>query len=347
MQLIQEIKLDFNDVMLRPMTSSLNSRSEVNLVRTFKFKHSPKILNCVPIIAANMDTVGTIQMAKALQNHKMITALHKFYSPVEIITAINNGLDPKYLAFTTGIRPADFERLEKFGSHVGSPTQSSMRLADEIDIIMIDVPNGYIPNFFESCKRVRELFPEHIIMAGNIVTPDIAEHLIQNCGVDVVKVGIGPGAQCETRIMTGVGYPQLSAVIETANFAHGVHGHVISDGGCKTPGDVAKAFAGGADFVMLGTMLGGHDENESEIIEKDGQMFVKIYGMSSSEAMNKHYGGVEKHRASEGKTSLIPYKGSIEGTIQQILGGVRSAATYIGAANIKEMHKRATFVRLK
>jgi GMP reductase len=184
-------------------------------------------------------------------------------------------------------------------------------------------------------------------MAGNIVTPDIAEHLIQNCGVDVVKVGIGPGAQCETRIMTGVGYPQLSAVIETANFAHGVHGHVISDGGCKTPGDVAKAFAGGADFVMLGTMLGGHDENESEIIEKDGQMFVKIYGMSSSEAMNKHYGGVEKHRASEGKTSLIPYKGSIEGTIQQILGGVRSAATYIGAANIKEMHKRATFVRLK
>lgn len=339
MKIDNDIKLDFSDVLLRPMTSSLNSRSEVDLTRTFKFLHSSKTLTCVPIIAANMDTVGTFEMAKVLQEHKMLTALHKFYTPKEIWEEIaNNGLDPYYTIFSTGIRPADFERLEEFKTRA---------LHLDINIIMIDVPNGYIPDFFKSCKKVREMFPEHIIMAGNVVTADVTERLIQDCGIDIVKVGIGPGAQCQTRSVTGVGYPQLSAIIETANAAHGLKGWIIGDGGCKTSGDIAKAFAGGADFIMIGSMLGGHDENCSEIIEKDGEKFVKIYGMSSEEAMVKHYGGIAAHRASEGRTSLIPYKGSVENTVLSILGGVRSSASYIGAVTIKEMSKRANFVRIK
>ena len=394
MQIINDVKLDFNDVMLRPMTSSLNSRSEVNLERTFKFIHSPKTWTGVPIIAANMDTVGTIKMAQALQKHKMITALHKFVSLEEIYTAIiNDGLDPKYIAFSTGIRPKDFERLEEFKTKRYLTTKQSEQfnvgkfdglgyapstLSHIIDIICIDVPNGYIPDFFSGCKKIREMFPEHILMAGNIVTGDVAERLIQDCGIDVVKVGIGPGEACTTRALTGVGYPQISAVMETANSAHGLQGHVISDGGCRTPGDVAKAFAAGADFVMLGGMLAGHDESGGEIIyetrkepttnkvwtadEKTGGMKeievnalvdvkvpvkVKFYGMSSSEAMEKHYGGVASHRAPEGRSILKDYKGPVERTVLDILGGVRSSATYIGAKTIKEMHKRATFVRTK
>ena len=333
------IRLDFSDVLLRPMTSSLNSRSEVDLTRTFKFIHSSKILTCVPIIAANMDTVGTFAMAKVLQKHKMLTALHKFYTPKEIWNELDStDLDPAYLIFSTGIRPADFERLEDF---------KRLELDLDINIIMIDVPNGYIPNFFESCKKVREMFPDHIIMAGNIVTADVTERLIQDCGVDVVKVGIGPGEACTTRALTGVGYPQLSAVIETANAAHGLKGWTISDGGCRTPGDVAKAFCAGGDFVMLGGMLSAHDESGGEVVEQNGKKFVKFYGMSSAEAMNKYYGGVASHRAPEGITMLKEYKGPVENTVLEILGGVRSSCTYIGAATIKECHKRANFVRIK
>lgn len=358
MQIVNDVKLDFDSVLLRPMTSTLNSRSEVDLTRTFKFYHSPKTWTGVPIIAANMDTVGTIEMAKILQKHQMLTALHKFYTLTDIAKAIESGLNPKYIAFSTGIRPKDFERLEEFKSTDGykwndsvgdAPTrgESIGNLSQLIGIIMVDVPNGYIKNFVESCAKIRKMFPEHIIMAGNIVTSDIAETLIQYAGVDVVKVGIGPGEACTTRALTGVGYPQLSAVMETANAAHGLKGHIISDGGCRTPGDVAKAFCAGADFVMLGGMLGGHDESGGEIIEKEGKKFVKFYGMSSTEAMEKHYGGVAAHRAPEGKTILKEYKGPVEKTILEILGGVRSSATYIGAERIKEMPKRATFVRVK
>jgi len=386
MRVEQDIKLDFNDVMLRPMTSSLNSRSEVNLERTFKFIHSPKTWTGVPIIAANMDTVGTLAMAKALSKHRMITALHKFITIKEIEDQIKiikvgkesktkmydcrTGINPKSIAFGTGIRPKDFERLEEFKNSF---------ISQHVDIIMIDVPNGYIQSFIDGCKKIRAMFPDHIIMAGNVVTDDITERLIQSAGVDVVKVGIGPGEACTTRALTGVGYPQLSAVMETANAAHGLQGHIISDGGCRTPGDVAKAFAAGADFVMLGGMLAGHDESGGEIIfetrkekkstgkPKSGvpngefnawqneeievevkvPVKVKFYGMSSSEAMEKHYGGVASHRAPEGKSILKDYKGPVEKTVLEILGGVRSSATYIGAKTIKEMHKRATFVRVR
>jgi GMP reductase len=387
MQIINDIKLDFNDVMLRPMTSTLNSRSEVKLERTFSFYHSPKKWTGVPIIAANMDTVGTLEMALELQKHKMITALHKFITVEEIAVStlganknLKGKINPKYIAFSTGIRPADFDRLKEFSTKKKYlKAFDDFALSDVVDIIMVDVPNGYIPDFFKGCQKIRQMFPEHIIMAGNIVTADIAEMLIQHAGVDVVKVGIGPGEACTTRALTGVGYPQLSAVMETANAAHGLQGHIISDGGCRTPGDVAKAFGAGADFVMLGGMLAGHDESGGEIVyeeyyEKQGTGYadtgvpngefnawaektvdvlkrrpikVKFYGMSSAEAMEKHYGGVASHRAPEGKTILKDYKGPVEKTVLEILGGVRSSATYIGAKTIKEMHKRATFVRIK
>lgn len=348
MRLEQDTKLDFNDVMLRPMTSSLNSRADVDLTRTFNFKHSPKTWTGVPIIAANMDTIGTIAMAKVLQQYQMLTALHKFYTIEQIAEQISLGhLNPYYLAFTTGIREKDFERLERFQQRVNGTTWSGVTLSKEINIIMLDVPNGYIQNFVESCIRIRKMFPEHIIMAGNVVTPDITETLIQYAGVDVVKVGIGPGTVCTTRALTGVGYPQISAVMETSNAAHGLAGHIISDGGCRTPGDVAKALCAGADFVMLGGLLSGHDECAGEIVEDSaGNKFMKFYGMSSSEAMNKHYGGVASHRAPEGKTILKEYKGPVQNTVLEILGGVRSCATYIGAAKVKEMHKRATFVKV-
>lgn len=339
MQLINDVKLDFNDVMLRPMTSSLNSRSEVQLERTFKFKHSPKTWSGVPIIAANMDTVGTFAMAAVLQKHKIITALHKFYTVEDIeVAVIANQIDPKYIAFSTGIRQSDLKRLVEF---------KNSHLSKLVDMVCIDVPNGYIDSFFEGCKQIRAMFPDHIIMAGNVVTADVTERLIQYAGVDIVKVGIGPGEACTTRALTGVGYPQISAVMETANASHGLQGHIISDGGCRTPGDVAKAFAAGADFVMLGGMLAGHDESGGEVVEKDGEKFIKFYGMSSEEAMQKHYGGVASHRAPEGRTILKPYKGSVERTVLDILGGVRSSATYIGAKTVKEMNKRATFLRLK
>lgn len=349
MQISNDIKLDFDSVMLRPMTSSLNSRADVNLERTFKFKHSPHEWHGVPIIAANMDTIGTIEMAGALEMCKMLTALHKFYTVPEIARAIAKGnINPYYTAFTTGIREKDFERLEEFKMIHSGIDWSGIQPSKFIKIIMIDVPNGYIHNFFDSCKRIRQMFPEHIIMAGNVVTGDVTERLVQDCGVDVVKCGIGPGSQCETRIVTGVGYPQLSAVMETANAAHGLKGHIISDGGCKTSGDIAKALSAGSDFVMIGGMLAGHDQCGGTMhIDRDGKEFMEFYGMSSETAMRKHYGSVAIHRAPEGKTTLIPYKGDVLHTVHEILGGIRSSCAYIGAESIKEMSKRANFVRVK
>ena len=165
-------------------------------------------------------------------------------------------------------------------------------------------------------------------------------------GADIVKVGIGPGSVCTTRIKTGVGYPQLSAIIECADAAHGLGGHIISDGGCKIPGDVAKAFGGGADFGMLGGMFAGHDESGGEIMEENGKRFRLFYGMSSQTAMDKHSGGVAEYRASEGKTVKVPYKGAVSDTVKDILGGVRSTCTYVGASQLRELSKRTTFIRV-
>lgn len=330
-----DIKLDFKDVLLRPKRSTLKSRSEVDLKREFVFRNSKGTYNGIPIIAANMDTVGTFEMAKALAKFSLFTAIHKHYSLEEWKDFASSNADClQSVAASAGMGTNDFERL-----------CSVLESVPEIRYICLDVANGYSEHFVEFVKEVRMKFPEHTIMAGNVVTGEMVEELIL-AGADIIKVGIGPGSVCTTRKKTGVGYPQLSAVIECADAAHGLSGHIISDGGCNCPGDVAKAFGAGADFVMLGGMFSGHTQCGGETMKKDGRTYKLFYGMSSETAMKKHSGGVAEYRASEGKTVEVEYKGDVEMTVLDILGGVRSTCTYVGAAKLKELSRRTTFIRV-
>ncbi|SFU53926.1 GMP reductase [Pustulibacterium marinum] len=337
MRIENELKLGFKDVMIRPKRSTLKSRSQVSLVRDYKFMHSPQKWSGVPIIAANMDTVGTFEMAQALSQEQLITAMHKHYSLEEWVSFMQTIKEEQYpyIAVSTGTGEQDADKLQQI-----------LQLFPSLSFICIDVANGYSEHFTDFLKRTRDLYPDKTIMAGNVVTGEMVEELLLS-GADIVKVGIGPGSVCTTRVKTGVGYPQLSAIIECADAAHGLGGHIISDGGCKIPGDVAKAFGGGADFVMLGGMLAGHTESGGEIVEIDGEKFKQFYGMSSETAMKKHSGGVAEYRASEGKTVQIPYRGDVAHTLQDILGGIRSTCTYVGAARLKELTKRTTFIRVQ
>ncbi|UOE41119.1 GMP reductase [Chryseobacterium suipulveris] len=336
MRIETELKLGFKDVMIRPKRSTLKSRAQVSLERTFTFRNSQKKWSGVPIIAANMDTVGTFEMAEALAKVKIMTAIHKHYSIEEWSEFLKNQDDSiyEYIALSTGTGKADDEKIKLI-----------MQKHPKIQFLCIDVANGYSEHFVDFVSKARKTFPDKTIIAGNVVTGEMVEELIL-AGADIVKVGIGPGSVCTTRIKTGVGYPQLSAIIECADAAHGLGGHIISDGGCKIPGDVAKAFGGGADFVMLGGMFAGHDESGGEIMEENGKRFRLFYGMSSQTAMDKHSGGVAEYRASEGKTVKVPYKGAVSDTVKDILGGVRSTCTYVGASQLRELSKRTTFIRV-
>ncbi|MCG3865603.1 MULTISPECIES: GMP reductase [unclassified Photobacterium] len=337
MRIEQDLKLGFKDVLFRPKRSTLKSRSQVELTRDFTFKHSGRQWSGVPIIAANMDSVGSFEMVKSLSKHNVMTAVHKHYTVDQWADFINSN-DASVLnnaMVSTGTSDADFQK-----------TKDIMAMTDDLIFICIDIANGYSEHLVEYVEKVRAEFPDKVISAGNVVTGDMVEELIL-AGADIVKVGIGPGSVCTTRVKTGVGYPQLSAIIECADAAHGLGGRIIGDGGCSCAGDVSKAFGGGADFVMLGGMLAAHDESGGEVIEQDGKTFMKFYGMSSQSAMDKHSGGVAKYRAAEGKTVLLPYRGPVENTIQDIMGGVRSTCTYVGAAQLKELTKRTTFIRVQ
>lgn len=337
MRIENDIKLGFKDVMFRPKRSTLKSRSEVNLEREFTFLHTQKKWKGVPVIAANMDTVGTFEMAAALAKDKIITAVHKHYTVGEWTDFLKDKPDElyHYIALSTGTGKADEEKIKKICER-----------HPKIQFLCIDVANGYSEHFVSFVKQARQNFPDKIIMAGNVVTGEMVEELLL-AGADIIKVGIGPGSVCTTRVKTGVGYPQLSAIIECADAAHGLKGHIIGDGGCKVPGDVAKAFGGGADFVMLGGMFAGHDESGGEMVEENGKKYRLFYGMSSKTAMDKHSGGVAEYRASEGKTVRVPYKGPVSETVKDILGGVRSTCTYVGAAELRELSKRTTFIRVQ
>jgi len=299
--------------------------------------HSDTKWQGIPIIAANMDTVGTFQMAEVLASFKLMTAIHKHYSVEEWHSFLMDKEDNFYnhIAISTGTSLNDLEKINKL-----------INAFPKLKFICIDVANGYSEQFVAFVKRVRNIHEEKVIFAGNVVTGEMVEELLL-AGADVVKVGIGPGSVCTTRIKTGIGYPQLSAVIECADAAHGLGGQIIADGGCKVPGDVAKAFGGGADFVMLGGMFAGHDESGGDLIELNGKQVKQFYGMSSETAMKKHVGGVAEYRASEGKTVNIPYRGAVSSTIQDILGGLRSTCTYVGASKLKELTKRTTFIRVQ
>ncbi len=335
MHLENEVKLDFKDVLIRPKRSNLSSRSNVDLVRPFKFMHASTEYSGIPIIAANMDTTGTFSMAKVLDKHQLSTALHKYYEIDEYVDFFSKLKNKSAAFYSLGITSADIKKFE----------QVMEKAPGAIGYVCIDVANGYTETFVSFVKRFRERHPELVIMAGNVVTGEMTEELLLS-GADIVKVGIGPGSVCTTRKMTGVGYPQLSAIIECADAAHGLGGLICADGGCTTSGDIAKAFGGGADFVMLGGMLAGHEECEGEVVEKDGKIFRTFYGMSSKSAMDKYAGGVAKYRAAEGKTVILEDRGPVESAIQDILGGVRSACTYVGAKRLKELTKRTTFVRV-
>ena len=336
MRIEEDLKLGFKDVLIRPKRSTLKSRSEVELERTFTFKHSGLQWSGVPIIAANMDTVGTFTMAEALASFNVLTAVHKHYS-VEAWQAFVQRAPAsvlRHVMVSSGTSESDFGKLDAI-----------LALSPQLNFICIDVANGYSEHFVQFLQRVRESFPGKTICAGNVVTGEMVEELILS-GADIVKVGIGPGSVCTTRVKTGVGYPQLSAVIECADAAHGLGGQIVSDGGCSVPGDIAKAFGGGADFVMLGGMLAAHDECEGTIVEEQGEQFMLFYGMSSESAMKRHVGGVAQYRAAEGKTVRLLLRGPVEETVKDILGGLRSACTYVGAERLKELTKRTTFIRV-
>lgn len=334
MKIETDIKLDFSDVLIRPKRTVLTSRSQVDLTRTLMFPHSTYTWDGIPIIAANMDTVGTFDVYKTLSSFKMVTALHKFYTPDDF-ASMKPYLDTNYYMVSSGIKDSDFERLCNI-----------IDVVPDTKFICIDVANGYMEALVDYCARVRSQFPDKIIVAGNVVSREMTEELIIRGRVDIVKVGIGSGSACTTRMKTGVGMPQLSAIMECADAAHGVNGYIIGDGGITCPGDMAKAFAGGADFVMCGGVFSGHDESAGELIEDGGRIYKMFYGMSSTKAMKKHYGKKEKYRSSEGRVIKVEYRGPLSHTVEDYLGGIRSTCTYINAKRIKHIPKCVTFLRV-
>ena len=334
MRIEEEIKLDYSDVLFRPKRSTLKSRKDVDLNRKYTFKHSRLSWKGIPIIASNMDGVGEIDVAKKLTSHKLMTALTKQHDINQIGTIYKKNIFFDSIALSCGTSKDSYNRLN-----------SILKKYPKFKFICIDVANGYSENFSNFVSEVRKKYPKKTIIAGNVVTADMTQELVLS-GADIVKVGIGPGSVCTTRIQTGVGYPQLSAVMECADAAHGLGAHIIADGGCTCPGDVAKGFGAGADFVMLGGMLAGHKEGGGDIIEEQGSKYIEFYGSSSEEANEKHYGGLANYRSSEGKKVRIQMKNSLDSTIRDILGGVRSSCTYVGASSLKQLSKCTTFVRV-
>jgi GMP reductase len=337
MKIEEGVKLDFSDVLIRPKRSTLSSRSDVILEREFTFPNATRKWTGVPITVSNMDTTGTFEMYKALLPHKMLTCCHKFYTDDDyhkLKEEMGDNFNPDFFAVTIGIRDADYNNLVNI-MKVFIPT-----------FVCIDVANGYSYKFIEFCKEIRKILPSTILIGGNVVTREMVEELIINGGLDIVKVGIGSGATCITRLQTGVGYPQLSAVMECADAAHGVDGFIMSDGGVQHVGDFSKAFGAGADFVMAGSMFAGYDESGGEIVENNGKKYKQFYGMSSAHAMNKYYGEVANYRTSEGKMVSVEYKGPVLSKVLDILGGIRSTMTYIGSRKLKHIPKCTTFLRV-
>lgn len=335
-------KLDFNNVLIKPQRTTISSRSEVSLEREFAFQNSSNTWKGVPIISANMDTTGTFEVLRILSKFKMLTCLNKFYTLKDYLNFINEINEKNeilnYTIVSTGISDENYENLCEIMDNIS-----------ELKWICIDVANGYMYKMVEFCKKVRGRYPKAIIIAGNVASGEMTQELIINGGVDIVKVGIGPGSACLTRMKTGVGVPQLSAIIDCADAAHGCSGFIVGDGGITCPGDMAKAFGGGADFVMCGGVFSGHDENPGKIIEEiDNTNKIKryklFYGMSSELAMEKHYGSMANYRASEGRVIKVLYKGSLEKTITDYLGGLRSTCAYVNAKKIKHLPKCTTFM---
>ena len=334
MRINTEPKLNFDDVLLEPKRSTLSSRKDVDMTRKFTFRNSGKVVNFLPIFASNMDGVGTFSMARVLQEYKMMTVVTKSTTVDQWREAVGKGVRLQSVSVCTGTNKMWDPEADDYKN-----MQEVLKSFPDIKFITVDVANAYHENFVDFIKRVRDEFPDKVIIAGNVVTPEMTEELIIN-GADVVKIGIGPGSVCTTRTMTGVGVPQFSAILDCADAANGVDGHIMADGGCVYPGDIAKAFGGGAHMVMVGGMLAGHDESEQPVV--DGN--VEFYGMSSDRAREVHGKRKDGYRGNEGKVVHLPFRGSVDTTVEDILGGVRSTCTYIGARRLKDMPKCASFV---
>ena len=337
MRIKEDIKLNFDDVLMEPKRSTLSSRRDVDMTRNFTFRNSGKQMNFLPIFASNMDGVGTFSMAKVLQEYKMMTVITKTTGIEEWRKAVGNGVRLQSVSVCTGTNVMWDKEAQDWKT-----MQEVLKSFPDIKMITVDVANAYHQNMVDFISKVRDQYPTKIIVAGNVVTPEMTEELIIN-GADVVKIGIGPGSVCTTRTMTGVGVPQFSAIVECADAANGVDGHIMADGGCVYPGDIAKALGGGAHMVMIGGMLAGHDESEQKV--ENGK--VEFYGMSSDRAREKHGKRKDGYSGNEGRLISLPYRGAVQKTVEVILGGVRSACTYIGARRLKDMPKCATFVRVE
>jgi len=363
MRIIENKKLDFDDVLIQPRRSKLSSRKDVVITRDFDFPNTnSQLKKCCPLVAANMDTTGSFYMANTMSKLNAMVCLHKHYKIEQYVEYFKNDLSHSsdFVFYSTGTSSSDLSRMDKVFEKIKIYRWKQPN-------ICVDVANGYSEKFVKTLTKIREKYPNSIIMAGNVVTPEMTEQLIMKAGVDIVKIGIGSGSVCTTRLKTGVGYPQLSAVIECAEAAKHSGGYVCSDGGCRTPADVCKALCAGADFVMLGSMLAGTNECDGEwtyeFLADSGDLkfwqpidpgyaterrkvSLQFYGMSSKEAQDKHHDGVANYRTSEGRCVQIPYKGLAEEIIQDILGGVRSCCTYIGANQIKEMPDKTIFIKV-
>lgn len=334
-KIILDPQLDFRDVLIQPQRSNVLSRSQVFLEKNMCFINSRVSWEGIPICAANMDTTGTFEVYNVLSKNNILTAMNKFYSVYDYEKKAqikSNWLHREMFMVSVGISDAEFQKLVEIMENINC------------NWICIDVANGYMQSLLVFCQKVRKRFPHKIIVAGNVCTGERVQELLLYGGVDIVKVGIGPGSACTTRVKTGVGVPQLTAILECADAAHKVGGHIMADGGITCPGDMSKAFGAGADFVMMGGVFAGHDENPGEVIEgEDGKKFKEFYGMSSKHAMNKHYGEMKKYRSSEGRHLRIPYKGPLQDTVDDYLGGLRSTCTYVGVDNIKDLENNTTF----
>ena len=326
-----ESKLDYNDVLIVPSISDVKSRKDVSLEVETTFKCGTTWKG-VPIMASNMSTVGTHKMAEVLSEYKMLTCLRKganYYSAF-----IN--LHPEkeqYVSLTLGLDSES--KLFVDTSNIKDPT-----------FICLDVANGYMKEFHNFTRKVREKWPKSILIAGNVVTPEGVEAL-STAGADLVKVGIGSGSMCLTRRVAGVGYPQLSAVLECVETAEAYGIGIVADGGINYPGDFAKAFVAGSAFVMAGGMFTGHDECGGEIRHKEhGELTMLHYGMSSRTANEKYSGGLSDYRASEGRTVEVPYRGSVRNTVQEIFGGIRSACSYVGAFDLPSLYSNGKLIKV-
>lgn len=380
-----DIQLDFDDVLIAPQTTTINHRGEVDIIREFKYLD----VCGVPVISANMTQTGTFDVASKLLENDYFATLHKFYKAEEIIEFIQsqkrknilNGLidccgeymgNEKNLFVTVGKRNWDeeFKKIETIYEQTGALVS-----------VLLDVPNAYIPEIVDCVKQLREFMNEQnchggLIAVGNVCSGDETQKLIL-AGANFVKVGIGPSPVCDTRIKTGCGRPQLSAIIECANAAHQVNGYIIADGGFKTNADFCKALVAGADICMSGSMFAGCEEANGKIVEKcfrtneydidygydysltefanpepgkpkfEFKQFKEYYGMSSFRAQRENYGKVTTTGTSEGvECKLVPYTGPIQNTINDINGSLRSCGSYIGAKNIKSFSRQGMFYKV-